>query len=117
MRFILLLLGLAMVVLAGLWFFTPVLDATYARHAPGLAQSRVASAPTAATRGPGSTPGAERSAGSAPSSSSTSATQITSKALAENVMSMINLGAGILGAWFTYMSYRLQSRGGDRRRD
>ena len=110
MRFVTMLLGLAMIVLAGLWFFTPVLDSTYARIAPGLAQSRTTVAAATRSAQPSTTtrsaaPGAS-SGGSAQSAGNT----IGSKALAENVMSMINLGSGILGAWFTYMSYRLQTR-------
>lgn len=107
MRFVMMLLGLAMIILAGLWFFTPVLDSTYARVAPSIAQSRTV---VAATR---SAPPSTTTRSAAPGASSTSgqsATAIGSKALAENVMSMINLGSGILGAWFTYMSYRLQTR-------
>ena len=107
MRFITMLLGLALIALAGLWFFTPVLDSTYARHAPGIAQSHNRSAAPAAAPG-----GASRGPASAPSANSGSAAmQIGSKALADNFMSMINLGTGILGAWFTFMSYRLQARG------
>ena len=105
MRIVTMILGLALMVLAGLWFFTPVLDTAYSSHAPGIARSHGKSA---ALQTPGT-----RSA--SPNASTSSSSQIGSKALADNVMSMINLGTGILGAWFTFMSYRLQS--GSRRRE
>ena len=106
MRIVTMILGLALMVLAGLWFFTPVLDTAYSSHAPGIARSHGKSAAL-------QTPGTRSAAPNAPNASSSS--QIGSKALADNVMSMINLGTGLLGAWFTFMSYRLQS--GSRRRE
>jgi predicted cobalt transporter CbtA len=108
MRFVMMLLGLALMVMAGLWFFTPVLDATYSKHAPGYAHSRSSapsSAPAGATRG--AAPDAKVASRSAGQSGG-SGGGISSKALADNVMSMINLGTGVLGALFTYMSYRAQ---------
>ena len=107
MRFLLMLFGLAMIILAGLWFFTPVLDAVYVKHVPQYAQSRSAGPGPAVTPGAG---GASRSAG-APAGGSG---QIVSKALTDNVVSMVNLLAVIMGAWFTFMSYRLQARGSRR---
>ena len=108
MRFVMMLLGLALMVMAGLWFFTPVLDATYSKHAPSYAHSRStapSSAPAGATRSAApDAKSATRSAGS----SGGSGGGISSKALADNLMSMINLGTGVLGAFFTYMSYRAQ---------
>lgn len=114
MRYITMLLGLALVALAGLWFFTPVLDATYSRHAPGIAHSNSraavpnAAAPGGATRG--ASPSTSQGAPSNRSGNRTDGSQIGTKALADNFMSMINLGTGILGAWFTYLSYRQNSR-------
>ena len=110
MRFVMMLLGLGMIALAALWFFTPVLDSTYARIAPGIAQSRTTV--TAATRAaqPSTATRSAAPGSSAPGIAQSSGASIGSKALAENVMSMINLGSGLLGAWFTYMSYRLQAR-------
>ena len=104
MRLIMMLFGLILMVLAGLWFFTPVLDSTYSRHAPSYAHPRTAAkqaAPANATRGVA--PDAKSA-----SRSSSSGNSISSKALADNLMSMINLGTGVLGALFTYMSYRAQ---------
>jgi hypothetical protein len=113
MRFLAMLVGLGLMVLAGLWFFTPVLDSTYSRHVPQYANPRhAAKAPAtggAVTRG--AAPEAARSA-RAPSSGAGGdpGGSISSKALAENVLSMVNLGAGLIGAWFTYLSYRMQVR-------
>ena len=110
MRFVMMLVGLGLMVLAGLWFFTPVLDATYARHAPGIAQSHARTSATA--------PSGTRSTVPAPSSSSgQSSAQVGSKALADNFMSMINVLTGILGAVFTFLSYRAQASQGRRARD
>ena len=108
MRYVMMLLGLVLMVMAGLWFFTPVLDSTYARHVPQYAHPQTAAKQTAPA---GSTRGAAPDAKSttrSPSPSAGSGTTISSKALADNVMSMINLGTGVLGALFTYMSYRAQ---------
>lgn len=110
MRLLMMLLGLVLVALAGLWFFTPTLDQTYSRHAPSLSQPRWA-------RGPASTQGSSQagpsrqqpsSRGAGPSASS--ASLIASKNIVDNVMSMINAGTGLLGLWFAWMSYRLQKR-------
>ena len=117
MRYVMMLLGLALMLLAGLWFFTPVLDSIYARHAPGYALPHSAAkqtAPTGTTRGAApDAKSATRSAGQ----SGGSGGGISSKALADNLMSMINLGTGVLGALFTYMSYRAQVASRRRRRD
>jgi hypothetical protein len=96
MRFVTMLLGLMLIALAGLWFFTPFLDSTYSRHVPGIAHSKSHSRAAA----PGSAPGVQsRSATpSAPAASAPGAGQIGSKALADNFMSMVNVGTGILGA-------------------
>ena len=108
MRFVIMLLGLAMLALAGLWFFTSALDPVYSRHVPHLAHARAVKS----TSAPASAP---RSSSSAPQVTQASAAgAIGSKAVTDNVMSMINLGAGIAQAYFTYMSYRLQQRQGRR---
>jgi hypothetical protein len=116
MRFVMLLLGLALVAMAGLWFLTPMLDHTYARHAPELSQPRSRGASGATASAPQG--GVSRSQPSirAPSgTSASSASVIASKNIVDNVMSMINAGTGLLGLWFGWMSYRLQKR--DSRRD
>ena len=101
MRFLMMLVGFVLMVLAGLWFFTPVLDSTYARHAPGIAQSHSRSTAPGGTRSTTPAPGTSSSSGQ--SGQSTSG-QIGSKALADNFMSMINGLTGILGAVFTFLS-------------
>jgi hypothetical protein len=116
MRLITLLFGLVLMVLAGLWFFTPVLDSTYSKHAPQYAHPRSAAKQSGPAATSGGTRGAAPEARTAQRSSGTSGGGISSKALADNVMSMINVGAGILGAWFTFMSYRMQVRDRQRRR-
>ena len=106
MRFVMLLLGLGLIALAGLWFFTPVLDSTYARHLPGISQSHSRSGAPAGAPG-GQARGASPGAG-APAASSSGTVQIGSKALADNLMSIVNVATGLLGAIFTFMSYRAQ---------
>lgn len=114
MRFVMMVLGLALMAAAGLWFFTPVLDQTYARVAPQLTTSQTVASRSAAPASTSATRGAAPAA--APSATPSSSVATVNKALAENVMSMINLGTGILGALFTFMSYRLQVRDRQRRR-
>ena len=60
MRTVMMILGLIMIVLAGLWFFTPVLDGAYSRYTPGIAHShnRSAAVRTPATRSATPAPGA-----------------------------------------------------------
>jgi hypothetical protein len=108
MRVVMMLFGLILVGLAGLWFFTPVLDQTYARHAPGLAHARSPQAKSTAPSGSASAPRSIPQASG--SSQSAAAGGIASKNVLDNVMSMINAGTGLLGLWFGWMSYRLQKR-------
>jgi hypothetical protein len=108
MRFVMMLAGLALVALAGLWFFTPVLDQTYARHAPGLAHARSSGA--AAPRAGAAQGGVLRQGPSSAQKTTTAVSAIASKNILDNAMSLINAGTGLLGLWFGWMSYRLQVR-------
>jgi zona occludens toxin (predicted ATPase) len=116
-----LIVGLVLLALAGLWFFTPVLDSTYAKHAPGIAQAhkRTANDRSAVdsqtrSRSSGNQSSRAGSQGSTPAASSASF-DIGSKAIMDNFMSMINLFMGFLGTLFTFLSYRAQV--GNKRRD
>lgn len=113
MRFVMMVLGLGMLALAGLWFFTSALDPIYSRHVPQIAHARTFGGGSATTSsrpvGTASSPQASKSAPQAAGSA------VGSKAITDNFMSMINVGAGLAGAYFTYMSYRLQQRQGRRR--
>jgi hypothetical protein len=105
MRFVLFIVGLLLMIAAGLWFFTPYLDSTYARYAPPAASRTAPSAPTTTNRS--AAPSAAPSAGSA---SRAAAPRQESKFGFDNMLSVINFAAGLIGAWFTFMSYRLQRR-------
>jgi hypothetical protein len=109
-----LMFGLVLLALAGLWFFTPVLDSTYSRHAPGVAHAHKRSG---GDRSVADNPNRSRSAANQPSrggsqpaatAASTASFAIGSKAIMDNVMSMINLFMGFLGTLFTFLSYRAQ---------
>lgn len=111
MRIVLMIVGLFLVVMAGLWFFTPVLDQTYARHAPGISHSRGAQRASVGTSSTQNGAVRQQPSASRSSSASTSSSSVIgSKDIVDNVMSMINAGTGLLGLWFGWMSYRLQLR-------
>ncbi len=114
MRYVMMLVGLLMIAMAGLWFFTPVLDQAYARHAPQLAHARSARSVTSQSSPSQSSPVQGSVARPGPSgrpvTTTSSASAIASKNIFDNAMSMINAGTGLLGLWFGWMSYRLQRR-------
>jgi hypothetical protein len=105
MRFLLMVLGLLLLVAAGLYFFTPVLDPVYSRHARQPQAATRSAAPQATAPRPGATataPDARARPQPAP--------QPVSKLSFDSVLNILNLGFGLVGAWFTYLGYRLQKR-------
>jgi hypothetical protein len=106
LRFLLLIVGLGLMAAAALWFFTPVLDPAWEQ----ITQQRTAQPPVAtAPKAPGAgtrAPATER----APTS------RAPSKSAFDSIANIINIVAGIVGVWFTFLSYRLQQRHRSQRR-
>ena len=105
MRMLMLVLGLVLMVAAGLWFFTPVLDPVWSKHVgPQIrqAQKRMEGPPPSSTR--------DRGFEAAKPSPQASIPIPANKFGLDSMFNVINLIAALAGAYFTFQSYRLQLR-------